>query len=309
MGTICNSFSISLYNAMMLLMGKEKHINMRRTEIDIYDQLYNEACGGHKRRINTGSRKEGFRRYFSDLDCFCYPTRHRVVWSLTDLHSYDPVTQSVILVEHQPSIPGTVYLCLIKLFSKNNDIINRIKLVEENSHRNMYIRHWGIHQNDEPKLLNCGFDFAFGFACGQSPLQTNDFMARCRKFGWPAKNTLENVVSSGCFFAPIASRQSRHENDLNIDIEWRLSFVQAEQLLVRAMNHCQLLCYALLKVLLREILNKNAKEEEKLLSSCYIKTAMFWSVQTDPWYEWSKENFFECFWKCYKLLLSWVFTG
>lgn len=75
------------------------------------------------------------------------------------------------------------------------------------------------------------------------------------------------------------------------------------------MNHCQLLCYALLKVFLSDVLNKNAKEEEKLLSSYYIKTAMFWSIQTDPWYEWSKENFFECFWKCYKLLLSWVYTG
>lgn len=65
METTCKKFSISLFNAMMLLMGKEKHINMRRTEIDVYDQLYNEACSGHKCRINTGSRKEGFRRNFS----------------------------------------------------------------------------------------------------------------------------------------------------------------------------------------------------------------------------------------------------
>lgn len=62
MDATCNNFSLSLYNAMMLLMGTEEHINMRRTEIDIYDKLYNMSCSGHKRRINTGSRKEGFRR-------------------------------------------------------------------------------------------------------------------------------------------------------------------------------------------------------------------------------------------------------
>lgn len=173
----------------------------------------------------------------------------------------------------------------------------------------MYIRHNGIIQYDEPKSFNCGGDFADGFACGQWPLQTDDFIARCRKFEWPAKNTLKNMVSSGCFFAPVVSRQSRHDNDPNSDIEWRLSFVQAEQILVRAMNHCQFLCYALLKIFLTDVLNKNVKEEEKLFCSYYMKTAMFWCIQTDPGYEWSKENFFECFWKCYKLLLTWVYAG
>lgn len=117
METTCNNFSISLYNAMMLLMGKEKHINMRRTEIDILDKLYNDACRGDKCRINTGSRKEGFRRYYSDLDYFCYLKRHRVVWSLTDLHSYGQ-PESVILVEHHPSIPGTIYLFERIIFQK-----------------------------------------------------------------------------------------------------------------------------------------------------------------------------------------------
>lgn len=66
METTGKKFSISLFNAMMILMGKEEHINIKRTEIDVYDKLYNEACSRLKCRINTGSRKEGLRRYFSD---------------------------------------------------------------------------------------------------------------------------------------------------------------------------------------------------------------------------------------------------
>lgn len=154
METTCKKFSISLFNAMMILMGKEKHINMRRTEIDVYDKLYNEACSKHIRRVNTGSRKEGFRINFSDLDCFYFSTRHRVVWSLTDMHSYDPVTESVILVEYHPSIPGTVYLRLKESCSKNTDLINKIKVVEKNSRRNMYIRHFGILQMKDPQSYN-----------------------------------------------------------------------------------------------------------------------------------------------------------
>lgn len=91
METTCNNFSITLYNSMMILMGKEKHIHMRRTALDVKDKLYNEASE-YKCHVNTGSRKEGFIKYFTDLDCFCYPTRHRVVWSLTEMHSHDPVT-------------------------------------------------------------------------------------------------------------------------------------------------------------------------------------------------------------------------
>lgn len=209
-------------------------------------------------------------------------------------------------MEHHSSIPGTIYLCLKESFSKNSDILKRIKLVQKHFQRNRYIRHDGIVHGVPTHFKR---DLAVGFACEKWPLQTKDFMVRCRKFGWPAKNTLKNMVSSGCFFAPVGSRQSRHDNDPNSDIEWRLSFVQAEQILVRAMNHCQFLCYVLVKMFLCDVLNKNATEEEKLLCSYNIKTAMFWCIQTDPGYEWSKENFFECFWKCYKLLLSWVYAG
>lgn len=105
------------------------------------------------------------------------------------------------------------------------------------------------------------------------------------------------MISSGCFLVPIGSKQSRHNNDPNLEMEWRLSFVLAEQILVRAMNHCQFMCYALLKVFLQEVLNKDAIKEDQKISSYFLKTAMFWCIQSDAKYNWSRENFFECFWK------------
>lgn len=153
------------------------------------------------------------------------------------------------------------------------------------------------------------YDGAVGFAGRKWPMQANDWITRCLKFGWPEKQIVESILSSGCNFVPIGSRQSRQDNDPNLDLEWRLSFVQAEQALVRVVNHSQFLCYALLKIFLKEVLNKDVKEEEKLLCSYFLKTAMFWCIQTDPTYKWSRETFFQGFWKCYKLLLKWVYTG
>lgn len=36
---------------------------------------------------------------------------------------------------------------------------------------------------------------------------------------------------------------------------------------------------------------------------------MFWCIQTDPTYIWTRETFFQSVWKCFKLLLQWVYTG
>lgn len=113
-------------------------------------------------------QKRRFAEILFRLDCFCYPTNHRVVWSLTDLHSHDPVTEeSVILVEVHPSIPGTVYLRLIRLISMNRDTPLIVKFVERNHRMNMYIRHNGIIKIDKIKSSHSGLDFANGFACGQ----------------------------------------------------------------------------------------------------------------------------------------------
>lgn len=85
--------------------------------------------------------------------------------------------------------------------------------------------------------------------------------------------------------------------------------VLAEQILVRAMNHCQFMSYALSKVFLQDVLNKDAKTEDQKISSYFLKTAMFWCIQTNHNYNWSCEIFSQCFWKCYKVLLQWIYTG
>lgn len=320
MGT--SDLSIPLYNSMLLMVGSGDEIDMKRTEMDVYDYLYNEISRVPMHRITAGSTKEELRLSASDVDIFYYLTNHHGVWDSTDAKMYDSTTETVVLMEYQEYIPGTVSLRLINMHP-SNDAISKLSCIRRNSH--IYISSKLFFENAKPLYIGdevdmhgpcqsniiAGYEFeaAVGFISKEWPPCTKNWMARCRNFGWPEQQIFDNMVSSGCVCVPIGSKQSRHDSAPDVDLEWRLSFVQAEQILVRAMNHCQFLCYALLKVFLEEVLNTNRKKEDKLLCSYFLKTVMFWCIQTDSKYEWSKENFFQCFWKCYKVLLQWVYTG
>lgn len=316
--------SIQLYYCMLLIAGYEEQIKMNRTEIDVYDNLFNQIhyAPRYMHRETAGSRKEGLKTQSSDLDLFFYLTDHHVVWDLTHSEGYDPATDTLIFMESPEHLPGTSYLRLVNMH-RSNKTISKLSCIQKNDH--MYISSELFLKNAESycrddKVFQHGpchtftfddteYDYVCALACRKWPPQTNNWISRCGKFGWPDNLTIKNMISSGCFLVPIGSKQSRHNNDPNLEMEWRLSFVLAEQILVRAMNHCQFMCYALLKVFLLEVLNKDAKKEDQKISSYFLKTAMFWCIQTDANYKWSRENFFECFWKCYKVLLQWVYTG
>lgn len=75
------------------------------------------------------------------------------------------------------------------------------------------------------------------------------------------------------------------------------------------MNHTQFLTYGLLKIFLKEIMNKGIRDEDKLLCSYHMKTVVFWAIQQNALENWSPQNLLEGFWVCFKLLLKWVHEG
>ena len=74
------------------------------------------------------------------------------------------------------------------------------------------------------------------------------------------------------------------------------------------MNHTQFLTYGLLKCFEKEF-NKDLDEEEKLLCSYHMKTAIFWTVQQSTIAHWCPQNLLEGFWVCFKILRKWVYDG
>lgn len=61
------------------------------------------------------------------------------------------------------------------------------------------------------------------------------------------------------------------------ELEWRLSFTQAEQEIIYSFNHTQFLCYGILKIFLNEILCSGKRES--LICSYFLKTILFWEIQ------------------------------
>ena len=73
------------------------------------------------------------------------------------------------------------------------------------------------------------------------------------------------------------------------------------------MNHCQFLCYGLLKIFLKDVISTT--ENESCLCSYFMKTIVFSVIQNDNHMSWVPENLLMCFWTCFKLLISWVQRG
>lgn len=143
-------------------------------------------------------------------------------------------------------------------------------------------------------------DFVLCFHCSYLPVSTFHWRKRCLLHKWPPKHVYDDILRNGCHFVPIGN--AADENDL----EWRLSFSHPEQKLVYAMNHTQFLCYGLLKIFLIEVVNRDI--EEPFLCSYFVKTTMFWSIQTGH-ITWSPNNLLDCFWKCFKYILNCVHRG
>jgi hypothetical protein len=85
-----------------------------------------------------------------------------------------------------------------------------------------------------------------------------------------------------------------------------MSFSMAEMKLVHCMNHTQFMCYALLKLFLKEVLDIKDENGQSfgLLCSYFLKTTLFWVIQSNRQFEWSPPNLLSGFWMCFKGLLS-----
>ncbi|XP_052079362.1 uncharacterized protein LOC127717660 [Mytilus californianus] len=132
--------------------------------------------------------------------------------------------------------------------------------------------------------------------CDQWLFQTQPWIRRPRT-AWPSPEIISKIISCGVLFVPIGCKGSANEN-----LEWRISFSVAEKFLIYSFNHTQFLCYGLLKILLKEIVEKH-EDLKGLLCSYFLKTLMFWmSEETDP-NLWRPDNMIPCFMACLQRLL------
>uniref|UniRef100_K1RQR1 Uncharacterized protein n=1 Tax=Magallana gigas TaxID=29159 RepID=K1RQR1_MAGGI len=310
--------SEALYVGLCSYIGTPTEVAVRREMSDMAEMIM-KPVHRHKGviQMESGSHKEGFRFKSSDMDIMFWDTNHKVMTDLSQSSVFDLSKHSIILMEDSDTPPGFVRLQV--LTSQRRSEIE-FSVVPYND--GMYIscvrwRQVMLTMVSRMKTFNnakthgpCanGFiddienDFALCFHCSHWSRLTCYWRKRCTLHNWPPNHVFCDILENGCHFVPIGNKISADENEL----EWRLSFSHAEQKLVYSMNHTQFLCYGLLKIFLKEVINLDI--EETFLCSYFVKTTVFWLIQIGH-ITWCPNNLLDCFWKCFRYLLQCVHRG
>jgi hypothetical protein len=126
------------------------------------------------------------------------------------------------------------------------------------------------------------------------PNSANSFITRRKSHDFPSNSIIGNIQSQGCDVVPVG-----HHESPNSDIQWRISF-PGEQSLLLDLTDVQILCNALIKIILRENLNMSQRE---VVCSFHIKHVMFWCVELCSC-QWVYSNYINCLNLCLTKLIE-----
>ena len=198
---------------------------------------------------------------------------NRVIWDFTQYQCYN--SHTVILSDSAESPPG--YTLLWLPMRKASPRILRVCVCKQDV---IYLSSTKFRDNmcgtqgfkthgpcKSGRVSNKDYDHAHCLKSDFWPPISSSWISRCH--AWPSPRVVDKIVRSGCHLVPIGHKYGK------VDNEWRIFFSKAETQLVFHMNQTQLLAYGLLKLFLTELINKGLDDEEKLLCSYQIKTAVF----------------------------------
>jgi hypothetical protein len=128
------------------------------------------------------------------------------------------------------------------------------------------------------------------------PDSANSFITRPKQNDWPSTSMLEDIKRQGCDVVPVG-----HYDSEDNDIQWRISF-PGERSLFLDLTDVQIVCYALIKIILKENLNKSQRE---VVSSFHIKHVIFWCVELCSC-QWVDSNYINCLHICLSKLIQMI---
>nr|XP_022300826.1 uncharacterized protein LOC111109030 [Crassostrea virginica] len=308
-----STISESVYVGLCLKIGTPQQVAIRRDVWDIIELLEHKVKStDYYFRMDSGSRREGFRFKDSDFDFMFWSNNHRVLWDFSQATMCNTDSHALIICDSSESPPGFTLLWLPLEEAGRPVLSSCVRINGALYISSAMYRHntCTLERSDSTVHGPCSsgvhdggleYDYAHCFVSDFWPPSASSWTNKCQS--WPPSNVVDDIVQRGCHFVAIGHKLGNHA-----DNEWRISFSQAEQKLVYAMNHTQFLTYGLLKLFVKEF-NRGKIEEEKLLCSYHMKTAIFWAIQGNTIDHWCPQNLLAGFWVCYKLLLKWVYEG
>ncbi|XP_071145515.1 uncharacterized protein [Mytilus edulis] len=294
---ITPNISLALYNYLCHnIVGTKDHVKTIRLMNTVRDNFSSDksfTC------ITSGSYGEGLEMRGSDLDIMLVRTTIKV--NADTQTDFNP-SITYLFMDTDDVKPGFTQLRLE--YSRNQYILESC---EEHNGKHyfssalckgkilLFIKGETIHG---PCISNKTgvLDLAFSLHCKTWISSAVNWITRSGS-SWPSHNVKQSIIKHGVLFVPIGVHGSPKE-----DLEWRVSFSVAEKLLINTFTHTQLMCYALLKMILKDVI-ANDSECKDLLCSYFLKTIIFWISEELPSSVWKPDNIITCFMRCFSRLV------
>ncbi|XP_071127459.1 uncharacterized protein [Mytilus edulis] len=292
--TIKNA-SIALYHYLCQnIVGIEKHVKTLRMMNTVRDNLQSNNEWTY---ITSGSFGEGLLMRGSDFDVMGVV---KLIEVCEDTHIDFNADTIRFTMEMEDTQAGFTKLRLVY----SNDF-NILKVCNEiggdfyfsNAFKQRYSTN-GFPTVHGPCLSDDAgiYDIAYCLHCKSWITPANQWVTRSIN-SWPRSDVKQAIVKHGVLFVPIGVKGSTQE-----ELEWRISFSVGEKLLIYSFTHTQLLCYALMKILLKDVIALDIDCKE-LLCSYFMKTILFWICEELPLSIWKPENLISCYMRCFRRLI------
>ncbi|XP_071142027.1 uncharacterized protein [Mytilus edulis] len=290
------NLSLQFYNYLCNIVGSREVVRTRREIFTGMDIVQNGHSGTG---ISSGSKAEGLDLKGSDYDQMGVFNSFRVYENLHD-DQYNTHEIPLIMVTSDTK-PGFTKLKLVNKSYLDTDIMHDLceAVGEESYISSKRVREHGMRDDmiiHGPCQSTAGgeLDFVSCLRCQEWITTAQQWIHRSRTT-WPHHTLVNAAVQYGVLFVPIGCKNSTNEN-----LQWRISFSVTEKLLIHSFSHTQLLCYALMKIILKDLIKPRHGD---LLCSYFLKTIMFWFSEEISQSEWKPEKMISCFLDCFKRLI------
>ncbi|XP_069132031.1 uncharacterized protein [Argopecten irradians] len=305
---------LSRHLEMERTIGSEQLVKMRRLLNHLDEKM--TFTSGLCTTIFTGSKADGFDFRASDHDMMWIFDGAVVVRPYDNIRMED-ADKTIFIMDNTNCRPGFTLLKLLQLGPLEGSA--KFVVALESFNGSQYLSSLGLKcalmglETGESYLhgpcvtitneQGMEIDHAYSLHCRSWPTDLTDFCDRTQFCVWPSRKIVHRIVKCGCHVVAIGDKYSSH-----FQIQWRISFAQAETILVGTFNHVQFKTYALLKMFLKECIDRDQSVQE-LLCSYFMKTIMFHAIEHSKADMWVEDNIVQCFWYCFTVLFECVKTG
>ncbi|XP_063405722.1 uncharacterized protein LOC134689686 [Mytilus trossulus] len=268
------------------------------------------ACMTDFRKISSGSLAEGLDFPGSDIDIMYICNDIDVVDNVSNIKH--PIQRMTCVMETEFDHPGFTSL---RVKAKGEGLVivdcqcspgtcsGEWLYLPPNEFSKKYMNRWSVPLSLHGPCLsnqNHTIDMAFCVRSKYLPRNASSWAIRHR-WQWPPNFVIDRILNYGCLLVPIGPKTlSDHKSNL-----WRISFSVAEKILVHSFNFTQLLCYGLLKLMLKRIINTH-DEVKDLMCSYFLKTALFWVSEGVNINTFQLSKIYYCFFLCVDKIILWV---